>query len=267
MSFLSRRHFLQLMLGAGASLLLPQVTSAFTFQNPVNVPPSVMLHSRHWKVLPDLLSALSDEGYTGITYLDWEEAMSLNGVTVLPPQPVIISVDDISCEVGNPSFKYFERMKDDFLQVGFKAVFAVITRPNLRQDSKRWDTLASWSGEGFELATHTSYHSNLDNPKFIASDYQSEVVDSAAMITERSGEAVRTLVTPYGSGFDLKTGVINPNVLNACQEANLKFMVGITTGQRHVHGNIEAGDVIYAGRADPSNDNTVADALYYVKYW
>lgn len=120
--------------------------------------------------------------------------------------------------------------------------------------------------DGIELANHTSYHSNLDNSKFTASDYQSEIMDSPVMITGRTGETVRTLVTPCGSGFDIKTGMLNPNVVSACQQANLRFMVDITTGQQHVHGD-ETGDVIYVGRSNPSDQYTVNDSLYYIKYW
>ena len=224
-----------------------------------------MLHSRHWRVLPDLLTNLLNLGYTGITYRDWEQV--LLGNSTLPPQPVIISVDDLSCEIGNPAFRYFKRMKDDFVASGFKAVFGIITRPNLKQDADRWLEVASWMGDGMELATHTSYHSNLDNPKFIDEDYRVEIVDSAGMIAAKTGETVRTLITPYGSGYDVKSQAVNPQVLHACQQASLRFIVGITTGQRHIHTNIESGDIIYTGRANPSNEHTVNDALYYVKYW
>lgn len=265
MTSLSRRHFLKAILGASIALAVPHIPSALAFDMPATVPPSVMLHSRHWRVLPDLLTNLRDLGYNGITYIEWEQA--LLGNVSLPPQPVILSVDDLSCEIGNPAFRYFKRMKNDFVENGFKAVFGIITRPNLKHDPDRWTEVASWVDEGIELATHTSYHSNLDNPKFTGDDYQVEIADSAVMITEKTDQVVRSLITPYGSGYDVEHQTLNPHVLAACRTANLRFMVGITTGQRHVHVDTEAGDVIYTGRANPGNEYPVNDTLYYVKYW
>lgn len=264
MNTLNRRQFLKTIASAGAALMLPKAAAAAP-QNAIYVPPSVMLHSRHWRVLPDLLANLRDLGYQGVTYNDWEQVI-LDKAT-FPLQPVILSVDDLSCEVGNPAFRYFQQMQEDFVEAGFKAVFAVITRPNLQQDEDRWAEIAGWVGQGIELATHTAYHSNLDNPKFIAEDYSSEIVDSAAMIEARTGQAVRTLITPYGSGYDIKNRALNPYVLEACRQGNLRFMIGISTGQRHIHLDTQAGDVIYAGRANPGNAHTVNDSLYYIKYW
>jgi peptidoglycan/xylan/chitin deacetylase (PgdA/CDA1 family) len=261
---ISRRQFTQTLLAFGLSSLMPRHLLA-SAENAITVPPSVMLHSRHWRILPDLLVRLRDLGYSGVTYRDWEQAII--GHTTLPEQPVILSVDDVTAVQGSPAFAYFERMKDNFLEAGFGAVFGVITRPDLPQDTERWGRLSAWAGEGIELATHTAHHSNLDNPSWLVEDYESEIVESAAVIAERTGQPVRTLITPYGSGYDIEHRSINPQVLSACRQANLRFLVGISTGQRHVHQDNEAGDVLYVGRANPGDEYTVNDALYYVQYW
>ncbi|HEX2908580.1 MAG TPA: polysaccharide deacetylase family protein [Phototrophicaceae bacterium] len=258
----NRRQFLRTLVGVGC---FPALSPRLAPENIVRVPPSLMLHSRHWRILPDLLSHLKALDYTGVTYHDWEQAMA--GTTALPYHPVILSVDDLSLVAGSPSFEYFERMKNNFLESGFKAVFSIITRPDLPQDDRRWEAVAAWTREGMELATHTAYHSNLDNARFDAADYESEIVDSAAMIEAQTGYAVRSLVTPFGSGYDITTGTLNPNVLQAARAANLGFIVGISTGQRHVHVDTQAGDVIYTGRANPGDQYPVNDALYYVKHW
>lgn len=265
MAIINRRQFLHTLLGLSASVAIP---SAFTLAAPENVPfapPAVMLHSRHWRILPELLDGLAAEGYAGITYRDWEQVWL--GAAVFPIQPVILSVDDLSLHARNPTFDYFRRMKNTFVEKGFRAVFSVITRPDLPQDHERWTEAASWVAEGIELANHTAYHSNLDNPRWLPDDYHTEIVDSTAMIGTNTGHPVRTLVTPFGSGYDLKTGTLNPNVLKAARQADLRFIIGISTGQRHVHLDIQDGDLIYAGRANPGDQHTVNDALYYVRYW
>ncbi len=265
MAQLTRRQFLKSLAGMGAIAAMPKLALAFDMTPDIYTPPAVMLHSRHWRVLPDLLAQLRDLGYSGITYRDWEDMLMGRGT--LPDKPVILSVDDLSLEVGNPAFKYFKGMKDHFVNYGFKAVFSIITRPNLKQNSDRWTEVSTWVNEGMELATHTAYHSNLDNPKFTTLDYHTEIIDSAAMIEQQTGQPVRALVTPYGSGYDIDTHTLNPNVLEACREANLRFIVGISTGIRHVHADNQAGDVIYCGRANPGTDHTINDTLYYIQYW
>jgi peptidoglycan/xylan/chitin deacetylase (PgdA/CDA1 family) len=158
-------------------------------------------------------------------------------------------------------------MQQHFAAAQFKAVFSVVTRPDLPQDAERWAQVAEWTRAGFELATHTAHHSNLDNPKWLEGDYQAEIVESAALITAKTGQPVRTLVTPYGSGYDTQNRAINPNVLAAARGAGLRFIIGIATGKRYVHMERQAGDIIYAGRIAPGGEYTVNDALYYIKYW
>lgn len=261
----SRREFLKVIAGTGAMLVMPRFSPLSGMEARVYAPPSAMLHSRHWRVLPDLLKNLRDIGYEGITYRDWDLAMK--GQAGLPAQPVILSVDDLSLEKANTAFKYFMRMKNNFLDANCKGVFSIITRPNQPHDENRWAEVKTWVDQGMELATHTAYHSILDNPKFTAEDYQREIGDSAALIEAKTRQPVLTLVTPFGSGYDVKTHTLNPHVLEAARQAKLRFIVGIATGYRHIHEDLSAGDVIYAGRANPGDENTVADVLYYFKYW
>jgi peptidoglycan/xylan/chitin deacetylase (PgdA/CDA1 family) len=264
-AMISRRQFLKALTTTllGANLptyyILPKLTDDIT------VPPCLMLHSRHWRVLPDLLEKLVARGYEGITYMQWEYALLWG--TPLPAQPVIISIDDLALDVKNPAFDYFERMKKNFADAKFKAVFGIITRPNLVHDEDRWAEVAAWSLEGMELATHTSYHSNLDNPKFTEIDYRAEIVDSAEMIRLKTGQPVRTLITPYGSGYDLATQTLNPYVHTACQQANLRFVAGIATGVHRLRMTRHEGDILYTARIQPSTEYTVNDSLYYIRYW
>lgn len=265
MSNLSRRHFLKFFGAASLGLLLPGIPHTLNLTSDTLVPPSLMLHSRHWRVLPELLDRLLGEGYTGITYIQWEQSLLFG--TPLPLKPVLISVDDITMAEGTATFDYFARMKKMFDRVAYKATFSVITRPDLNQDDQHWSEVAQWTLQGFELATHTSHHSVLDNPKWVDQDYKVEIGDSAAMITARTGQPVRTLVTPFGSGYDIKTQTINPQVVKACRESNIRFVVGIATGKKHMHLDAQAGDVIYMGRIAPGNDYPVNDALYFIKWW
>jgi hypothetical protein len=258
---MNRRAFLASMLGLGVSVYWPQISSAS--EQPataVMVPPSLMLHSRHWRIFPELLRQLREVGYQGITYQEWEH----NSV---PENPILISIDDLSLTAGNPAFEYFERMNQEAAAQSMNVTFGIITRPDEAQDDARWNTLREWIDQGMEMATHTAFHSNLDNPRFTALDYEAEIIDSAAMIYERTGQPVLTLITPFGSGYDILTQHVNPGVLDAAQAAHLRYVVGITTGLRHVHGLLQAGDIIYAGRANPSDEFTINDSLYYLQYW
>jgi hypothetical protein len=236
-------------------------------QNAIPLPPSLMLHSCHRRELRPILEVLRDEGYSGITYLDLENA--LNGQTLLPERPILITIDDLSMAEGNPSFAHFEEMKDTLLQFNFRATFGVITRPDMEQDIKRWHLVHEWLRDGMALENHTSYHSNLDNPGFSFRDYRAEIAAAAELIRAYSGQPVRTLITPYGSGYDMQTGQLNPSVVLACRQSNIRFVVGITQGREYLPTSLMPHDVVYLGRIQPwgEGNEMVMDSLNQIRGW
>src|SRR5262245_26375412 len=118
-AMMSRRQFLKALTTTLLGTNLPVYYILPKLADDISVPPCLMLHSRHWRVLPDLLDRLVAEGYGGITYMQWEYALLWG--TPLPTQPVIISVDDLALDVKNPTFDYFVRMKNNFADANFKA--------------------------------------------------------------------------------------------------------------------------------------------------
>jgi peptidoglycan/xylan/chitin deacetylase (PgdA/CDA1 family) len=261
---ISRRDFLK---WGGAALLsvTMQPWGSPKGAQEIPAPPIFMLHSRHRGLLPRLLDALIGEGYQGITFLDLEQALS--GRLELPPQPILITIDDLELARGEPGFEAFTAMKDALVERQFKGVFALITAPQAQQNDDWWAEIATWPAQGIEFATHTAYHSNLDNPTFTADDYYEEIVVSARVIRARAASPVTALVTPYGSGYDYAADSIRPGVLQACQEAHLRFVVGIVGGRVPIPLNPPPDAVIYLGRMPPGIDGTVDSSLYELHHW
>jgi hypothetical protein len=257
MTTLTRRQFLKNTLAGIAMFALrdiPLTTETLT------IPPALMLHSRHHEQLPELLEMLSERGYMGINYHDLLRASK--GEIRLPKKPILISIDDITMVKGNPGFKIFRKMKNALVSYGFRGSFAVITRPDLPQDEDLWAEAAEW--QGISLESHTSYHSNLDNPNFTEVDYQAEIVDSTALIEQYTGKSVSALITPFGSGYDAVNGYVKEPILAACQDARLPFVVGIVGG-RGVLPPTE--HTAYMGRATMGLDDRNASGLFEVENW
>jgi peptidoglycan/xylan/chitin deacetylase (PgdA/CDA1 family) len=231
----------------------------------IAVPPSLMLHSRHRWILPDILEYLAEDGYTGITYNDLDLAIA--GEITLPEKPILITIDDLSPVRGNPSHSYFAAMKDSLVEFGFKGTFAVNTWPDDEPDEAQWEEIAGWPDDGIALETHAAHHSNLDDPNFTESDYQIEIVDSAQYIAQWTQVPVRALVTPYGSGYDHETGMINPNVVAACLQADIRFVVGIIGGRDPIPKNTAPDEVLYVGRVGPGLTDDLFGARYEIEHW
>lgn len=273
----SRRNFLK-MLGAAGSYAAILPLGMEQFVSPaatewVNIPPSLMLHSPDGTAdfLPPLLDILHRAGFTMTTYKAWYQGV----ITDNPiPNPVILSIDDITLVRSGPStFETFVQMKNWIKAAGGTAVYGVITTPVINgqaqreQDEAQWDMMQIWVEEGFELATHTSYHSNFNalntgpRPDFTAVDYVAEIAASAQLIEAKLAERqmdyqVETLILPYGSGYSyqLPEPAVHSGIVNACRQTNIRFAVGITHGKeplpRRRFDNPE--DILYVGRIPPA---------------
>lgn len=267
---LSRRDFLltcgRLGLLAGTGLFMGSLHAEAPDAILEEVPPTLMLHSRDnvYAFQNTLIKKLKLNNYATTTYQAWEQAVA-NGTP--HDRRVILTIDDISMSKGNRSFASFRQMYETYKAAGMVTVFAVITRPDLPQDEARWDEVASWVREGFELATHTSYHTNLNltdstpRPDLTEADYTAEIVDSATLIEEKMRARgidykVRTLVTPFGSGYSYAQPIheIDPAVVAACAKTNIKFVVGMVDGKLPIErASLEPGnnDLVYLGRTPP----------------
>lgn len=262
---LNRREFLKIS-GLGALALagaLPASTQAAARTLPA--PPVIMLHSRHRWLLPTLLEALLEEEYTGISLADLSAALA--GDRSLPPQPVMITIDDLDLVRGTPSYEAFDAMHMSLVEYGFPGVFGIITHPDDPPSEAWWQAIAGWVDEGIEFATHTAYHSNLDDPAFTAEDFREEIVESARSIQRATGQPVRALVTPYGSGYDRQTGSIRPEIVTACQDARIQFVIGITGGRQPIPLEPDPDEVIYLGRMPAGIDDTLESTLFELHHW
>lgn len=231
----------------------------------IAVPPSLMLHSRHRWILPDILEYLSEQDFTGITYNDLDQAIA--GQITLPEKPILITIDDLSPIRGNPSHHYFAAMKDSLDEFGFKGTFAINTWPDDEPDEAQWQEIAAWVDDGMALETHAAHHSNLDNAALSDADYETEIVESARYIAHWTQVPVRALVLPYGSGYDHETGTLNLKVVAACQHAGIRFMVGIIGGRDPIAKYAEPDQVLYVGRVGPGLTDDLAGARYEIEHW
>lgn len=283
---LSRRQFLTLLsLGVGAAVPIP--TFAQTPPPSIPIPPSLMLHSRESRegFMTGLMTGIREQGWQAITYLEYLRRVAAEESV---ENTVLISIDDIACTVDNLSFDYFVRMYDWVNEAGGKATFALITRPDLVQDDAKWDVVASWVENGFELATHTASHQTFNAPDtsqrldFDAADFSRQIVDSAALIQEKLGERsidyqVKTLITPFGSGWNRQTMAIHEGVQTACKAAGIKVVVGIVDGREPLPAADFTHDeaVLYVGRTPPgyvtqpdgTQTLTLQRTLYYLEHW
>jgi peptidoglycan/xylan/chitin deacetylase (PgdA/CDA1 family) len=265
---LSRREFMQWlttsMAAIGGEILLPSLHAQDNPQT-IPAPPTLMFHSRHRWLLPEIVNWLVADGFTGITYLDLDKV--LRGEITLPEKPIMITIDDMALDKGNPNFETFVAMHDTLVQAHFAGVFGVITRPDWQQSDERWAQVATWTQQHIELATHTAHHQVLDNPRWTDADYDIEIMASAHMIAERSGQPVKTLITPYGSGYDQQQNELNPAVMAACQRAGIRFVVGIVEGRQPLALNPADDAVLYLGRTVPGPDDTLSGAQTGIANW
>lgn len=265
---LTRREFIQWLTTSitfiGGEILLPTLASRDEIRT-IPAPPSLMLHSRHRWLLPDIVNWLIADGFTGMTYLDLDRV--LNAEIELPEKPIIITIDDIAMDKGNPNFETFAAMHDTLVQANFAGVFGVITRPDWQQSDERWAQVAAWTQQHIELANHTASHTMLDNPRWMEADYEIEIVASAQTIAQYTGQAVKTLITPYGSGYHQQRNEVNPAVVAACQRAGIRFVVGIVEGRQPLPLNPAHDDVLYLGRTVPGPDNTLSGAQEGIARW
>lgn len=274
---ISRRGFLKAASGflASASVIgfdLPQWPTTAVPQH-VPVPASLMLHSPDAQsdFLPQLLDQLNEAGFTAVTYLSWQQLLRENR---MPAKPIILSIDDISmAKHACAAFSTFVQMKEWIRAAGMTAVFGVITEPIINgtpqrtQDEERWDVVCSWIDEGFELATHTSYHSNFNavdsgpRPDFTDVDYEAEIVRSARLIENKLlarglDYPVKSLIMPYGSGYSYKLtpSQIHTGIVQACHQTNIEFVVGIAQGRAplNTYALLDSQGVVYVGRLPPA---------------
>lgn len=291
MHTITRREFLQSLGSTFAAAMLP--TSHLWAENDelIAIPPSLMLHSPHGKsdFLPKLLEALDLYQFTPTTYKAW-----LAAIRAKRPlrKPVLISIDDLTLASDMAySWQTFAAMKETLRQAQMVATYGVITTPVVNdqpwrvQDAARWDMMVEWVAQGFELASHTSFHScfsdkySLPRRDFTQADYNAEICDSAALIEaqlQSRGVAytVETLILPYGSGYSYMQPLpkVHQGIVTACQHTNIRMIVGIPEGREPFSCHqLLSNAPLYMGRNGPSvvadQRLDVATTVAHLEHW
>lgn len=276
-----RRQALKYLALATAALAVApsRLLSAVDVIGRVPVPPTVMLHARqaHLDNLPRLLDWLLEREYTPITYCAlWN---FLTGKGTLPPQPVILTIDDLTLVRGSINFPFIARMVDILIERNVPGVLGIITQPvvatgsgrlvQLReQDDALWERAAEWQASGIELATHTDSHCNLAARDMTPEDLRREIGGSADLIAARSGAAVQTLVLPYGNGAsDSYAGRLRTPIVDACRETGITIVAGVGGGRVPLApAPADERPVYFVGRVGPAAD--AFDSVYWeIDYW
>jgi peptidoglycan/xylan/chitin deacetylase (PgdA/CDA1 family) len=207
---------------AALGIALPRLPSS-TEDQPFRVPPTLMFHTKdRWK-LPRILEWLREQGYESIGYADLLKA--LHGESALPEKPIILTIDDIAPSYIQP---YFLAMAEEVEKVGYRGVFAVVADQPPQRAERGWAILRELAERGWELDTHTSYHSYL--PALRLPDLRTEIVQSAEWIAEGTGYTPLSLIAPYG-GVYRREREFDPRIFEVAAEAGLAFVVGIVGGR------------------------------------
>lgn len=242
-SRLSRRAFLRTLGMAALGVALPRLPAS-TEDQPFRVPPTLMFHTKdRWK-LPHILEWLRDHDYESVGYADLLKA--LRGERALPEKPIILTIDDIAPSYVQP---YFLAMAEEVEKVGYRGVFAVVADQPPQRAERGWAILRELAERGWELDTHTSYHSYL--PALRLPDLREEIIRSAEWIAEGTGYTPLSLIAPYG-GVYRREREFDPRIFEVAAEAGLAFVVGIVGG-RFISADMQPP--YYVGRVGIGSDH------------
>lgn len=207
---------------AALGIALPQLPLSAS-EEPFRVPPTLMFHSKdRWK-LPHILEWLREHDYESIGYADLLRA--LRGERPLPEKPIILTIDDIAPSYVQP---YFLAMAEEVEKVGYRGVFAVVADQPPQRAERGWAILRELAARGWELDTHTSYHSYL--PALKLPDLRDEIIQSAEWIAQATGYAPISLIAPYG-GVYRREREFDLRIFEVAAQAELAFVVGIVGGR------------------------------------
>jgi len=275
-----RRQALKLLALAPAGWLLRGgLPGAAAAERLIPVPPTVMLHARqaHLDNMARLLDWLAAHSYTPITYRAlWA---SLAAKAPLPPQPVILTIDDLTLVRGSLNFPFIARMIAILLAREVPAVVSIVTEPVIsagngqlvqlrQQDDSLWAQAAAWQARGIELATHTRSHRNLAEAGMPRDELEAEIARSAALITARTGEAVRTLVLPFGNGAtDSQAGALRDSIAGCCRGAGIGIVAGVSGGRAPlIPASPDQQPVYFVGRVGPV-EGSYSSIFWEIEHW
>jgi peptidoglycan/xylan/chitin deacetylase (PgdA/CDA1 family) len=233
----SRRAFLQFLAGmAGAATLAPAIRLAANgARNSIEVPPTLMLHTKDKWQLSKILNWLADNEYNSINYVDLLAFIEKN--KPLPAKPVILTIDDIGSHYIQP---YFLAMAEMVEAMGYKGVFGVVTRESPARTPDIWAKLRGLAERGWEMDSHTNRHVSLPRLQ-TAEEVREEITSSIKRIEDGIGIRPMAMIAPYGNVLTGKitadgrvitsTGDFDRRIFDAVREMQVPFVVGILKGR------------------------------------
>ncbi len=143
------------------------------------------------KDFTEQIQYLKDAGFHTITTTELYDYVL--GKFILPPKPVIITLDDGYKDA-------FENAVPILVNAGMRGVFAVITQyPVGYPDYANWDLIKASFDQGMEIIPHTQNHIDLKNKKYSYDAKKQELQGSVKDIQEHLNFTPTTLVFPYGN--------------------------------------------------------------------
>jgi peptidoglycan/xylan/chitin deacetylase (PgdA/CDA1 family) len=227
----------------------------------VKVPATLMLHSKQRWWLREILRWLKAHGYVSVTYRQFLATIETGGY--IPERSVILTIDDLSTEYINPAFP---AMADLIEHEGFTGAFGVVTRATPQQAPQPWAYLRELASRGWQLDTHTCSHFVL--PQCSDHQLEIEIVTSARMLAEGTGQSPISLILPYGAIHNYKTGGDDQRIFDRAAQANLRFVVGIAGGRFIEPPPLLVGQIrpYFVGRISPGKD-TVEMGRWLERFW
>jgi len=157
--------------------------------------------------------ALQHWGYTSITLSLLVEALTEGAL--LPPKPVVITIDDGYLEVYTHAFPILKRL-------GFTgAVYVIAGQVGVGKYMNATE-LSELAAAGWEIGSHSWTHNSLRNP---AVKLPHEIDESRQMLEELLDIPVDTFAFPYGLTSKYVTGLV--------KDAGYQSAVGLGGSFRH----------------------------------
>jgi endo-1,4-beta-xylanase len=224
-ALVTRRGFLKILGGLAGTAMLTPLARLAADAPLLNVPPTLVLHTKdRWK-LARILRWLNDNGYQSINYHALTDM--IQGKATPPDKPILITIDDIGSSYIQP---YFLDMADLVEKAGYRGVFGVVTRQPPDKNPKVWGVLRGLADRGWEMDTHTTHHIVLPSLKTMG-ELRAEIVDSANMLEDGIGQRPISLIIPYANLYQ-KGRHVDQRIFEVATEARLTFVVGMAEGRQ-----------------------------------
>jgi peptidoglycan/xylan/chitin deacetylase (PgdA/CDA1 family) len=213
-------------------------------ENPVDTPPSLMLHSKDLPQLINLLPMLKQAGYQSLTYESYYDAL-LNKKPL--KNSILLSIDDLGLNYLSP---LHEEMISKIEEAGMCGTLGIITG-NINSDAtweakpEIWQYLKKLQDRGWELANHTENHVSL--PDVSETNLRYQIKEAYSKILKATGKAPVSLILPYGIVANSKTKEIDQRIFKVCAELGIKWVVGIWSGRE-----FSGKSPFYVGRLNPA---------------